>query len=103
MYVTDLTVWLFHILLNGNDTEIYNIGSEKKISISNLAKLVKKTLKNKKKISYNKSNKVFVKSIYVPSTTKIRKELKISQKINLNEAIQKTFNNIKDNRFIYND
>ena len=103
MYVTDLIVWLFHIFFNGKNSEIYNIGSENKISILNLAKLVKKTLNNKKKISYKKSNLSFIKSTYVPSTLKIRKELKMHQKINLNEAIQKTFNNIKDNRFIYND
>ena len=98
MYMSDLTTWLITILFSGKNNEIYNVGSEDKINIMNLAKLINRLTKNNNKIQYNKIKR---KTVYIPSNKKIRKELKVKQKIKLNEAILKTYNNIINNKNIY--
>lgn len=99
MYVTDLTIWLYHILFKGKDSQIYNVGSEEKVSILELAKMIKKISKNQKKIIIKRSKHSSNKSLYVPSTKKIRDELKVKQKVYLKSAIKKTFDSIVSLKF----
>ncbi len=98
LYMSDLTTWLIKILFKGKNNEIYNIGSENMISIKNLAILVNKITKNNKKIITTKKQN---KTVYVPSNYKIKKYLKVKQRVKLKDAILKTYNNINCNRKIY--
>ena len=102
MYMTDLTAWIWKILFKGKNLEIYNVGSEEEIRIKDLAKLINKLTGNKKKILYRKKNEKKRKNRYIPSNFKIKKELKVIQKVKLKDAILKTYRNINNNRKFYN-
>lgn len=92
LYADDLVEWLFTILEKGENKECYNVGSDYAISIANLAKLVKKVL--------NSNSEIIIKGIpqegvsperYIPSIKKA-KELGLSVKVSLEDAILKSVN-----------
>jgi dTDP-glucose 4,6-dehydratase len=41
MYASDLMIWLWKILINGESNSPYNVGSDESISIKDLAKKIK--------------------------------------------------------------
>ena len=93
LYAADLVIWLWNILVRGETCKPYNVGSEKPISICDLAELISNIHEPKLKI--------FVKGIkksgrhierYVPSTKRARLELNLEQKISLQDAIKRTIN-----------
>ncbi len=102
MYASDLIIWLLNILFRGKNNTIYNVGSEEKITIYNLAEKVSKLSSEKIKIHVHNQNQETKSNIYIPSTEKIRNDLKLSQEIDLDNAIKKTFNHIKNNKEFYN-
>lgn len=69
----DLCKWLFKILLHSKPNEIYNVGSNRAISIFELAMLVKKTLNPNIEVTINKS--IQGSSVYLPDITKIMNDL----------------------------
>ena len=90
LYADDLVEWLFTLLEKGENKECYNVGSDYAISIANLAKLVKKVL--------NSNSEIIIKGIpqegvsperYIPSIKKA-KELGLSVKVTLEDAILKS-------------
>ncbi|OQX51750.1 MAG: hypothetical protein B5M53_10400 [Candidatus Cloacimonas sp. 4484_209] len=98
LYLGDLVIWLFKILLKGKAGEAYNAGSDKAISIKELAQLIadfaEKELRECKKIEILiQQNKTFssASDVYVPSIEKAKKELGLKVFTPLEEAIQKTF------------
>lgn len=95
MYASDLVEWLLTILLKGKSNEVYNVGSDKAVSIAELAKHVSKfSLSEKQNINIAKEKTDgTLASRYVPSTDKAKKELGLECKISLKESIQKTINN----------
>ena len=102
MYMSDLTIWLWTILFKGKNNQIYNLGSDKSISILNLAKLINKLTINNKKIKFKKNKENFINN-YIPSVSKTKKTLGLKIRIPLNQAIQKTFVNINKNKSIYRE
>lgn len=93
LYASDLTVWLWIILLNGKSNIPYNVGSDEDYSIEQLAGLVNKVNKSNKKVLTLKS-KELGKPVerYVPSVQLAQIELGLHPIINLEEAILKTLN-----------
>jgi|TARA_B100000929_G_C15509821_1_gene419927 dTDP-glucose 4,6-dehydratase len=102
MYMSDLTIWLWTMLFKGKNNQIYNLGSDKPISILNLAKLINKLTINNKKIKFKKNKENFINN-YIPSVSKTKKTLGLKIRIPLNQAIQKTFVNINKNKSIYRE
>jgi len=102
MYASDLVVWLLTILFNGKDNEIYNVGSEQSISIYELAKKVSELASKKIKINLENKNINEHKDRYIPSTKKVRKELNLTMKINLDTAILKSIAHVNLNKKYYN-
>jgi nucleoside-diphosphate-sugar epimerase len=91
MYISELIVWLFVILLKGKKAEAYNVGSDYEISILNLAKLVASNFKDVKiKILNKKIRKTAAANRYVPNISKAKKELGLNIYSNLDENIKKT-------------
>ena len=95
MYSDDLVIWLTKILLNSNNScPIYNVGSDKKIEIKKLAKIIakifNKQIKVKKIVMKNKIDK------YIPNISKTRKELSLKLTYNLKKSILFTINQINE-------
>jgi len=97
MYASDLVEWLFALLLKAKSNESYNVGSDKAISIAELAKLVSEfSLSKKQNINIAKKKRAgALPSRYVPSTDKAQKELGLKCKISLKKSIQKAINSHK--------
>ena len=90
----DLAEWLLAIILRGLPTSTYHIGSERAISIADLAHLVA----NRYEAITSKSCTVEVKgqtspldgvNRYVPSTAKTRSELNLQERVSLEDSIDK--------------
>ena len=93
MYIADLIIWLLNSLFESKGCEIYNIGSDDPISISELAKKVNEFGKNQNKIYIEDlENKNLMFNFYVPSTEKIRNKFFFRMNYTLVDSIRKTLN-----------
>lgn len=99
MYISDCIIYFFFILFNLKSGGIYNIGSDKRIIILELSKLINKLLPRKVDININGKNNS--KSFYVPSTSKLKKTFPSFRHITLNNSIKKTFLHLKKNKKYY--
>ncbi|MBF4507180.1 NAD(P)-dependent oxidoreductase [Flavobacterium sp. JLP] len=91
MYSADLAVWLWTILFGGENNSPYNVGSNKGITISDLANLISKqdNANHIKVITKTpRSNKPPLR--YVPNTDKAIKNLNLGIYTNLETCIKKT-------------
>jgi dTDP-glucose 4,6-dehydratase len=90
LYASDLTFWLWTVLLKGKTSTPYNIGSDEAISISELATLVDRTLGGGG-VTVRETPKAGVSSKrYVPSVQRAKTELGLVQTVTLEQAIIKT-------------
>ncbi len=91
LYMTDLCVWLLHILGSGAPGQAYNVGSEHAVSIADLAQQVANAAGMDASIQVRTpavSNVVAPR--YVPDTHKARHELGLAEYTPLNIALLKT-------------
>lgn len=88
---SDLATWLVTLLLHGHSGEAYNVGSDKAVSIKELAHLVRKLLAPEKEVQIlGRPQASGSRSRYVPDISKARKELGLEVRIPLAEAIIRT-------------
>lgn len=87
-YVSDTVEELILVMKKGKDGEVYNLGSDKEITISDLASLIKRLTKSKSKIKFISSPFPDHKR-RLPDLTKITK-LGWRQKISLAEGLKRT-------------
>lgn len=91
LYSADLMVWLWTALFRGEHGRLYNMGSERAVSIGELAHMVASragvpvVFKNSGHTSPTASS-----SRYVPSVHRITSELGVKELIGLEEAIDRT-------------
>lgn len=97
----DLTIALWKILFDGKNREIYNVGSDRSVSILELAKLIKKISKNKKKIIIKKINKKTQANVYLPNIKKLKNDLKFSISKSLKKLIKDTLSDVSINKNFY--
>lgn len=84
----DLAAWLFTILLQGYDGQAYNIGSDRAISLSAVAELVRDHLSPEKPIfTQGDTSLGSGRSIYVPDVSKIKSLHHVSEVLSLEESI----------------
>jgi nucleoside-diphosphate-sugar epimerase len=91
MYASDLMVWLWTILFRGGSCRAYNVGSEEAVSIAELANTV--AASDSRRTPVDTAQKPVTgapASRYVPSTARAQKELGLSCRISLKEAIERT-------------
>ena len=94
MYANDLAFWLTKIGLNSKkDTRILDVGSDKPIEITDLAKLIGK-LFNKKIIV--KSNIYLGVDKYLPNIKKAKRELNLKLTYDLKKSILLTIKGINE-------
>lgn len=92
-YAADLVIWLLHILCHGKSCVPYNVGSDEPISILQLAQAVAKQFNPSPNITVaKKAQPNMLPERYVPSVQRANQELGLINRINLEEALQKTVN-----------
>ena len=87
-YVDDLIDALIRVMEKGRKGEVYNLGSDKEMTIKDLAKLIIKISKSKNRIKFIK-RPVHDHNRRLPDLSKIKK-LGWKQKVNLKEGLLKT-------------
>lgn len=90
MYPVDLVIWLLSILVKAKNKSIYSVGSEEKVSIAELAKLIDQLGSQKSVEVLGIHQGSLAPSCYVPQTEKIRNDLSLNILIDLRSAIKKT-------------
>ena len=95
MYADDMIIWILSVLYKAKiSCPIYNIGSNKKISIKDVAILIGKIFKKDVLISKKETTD---RDIYVPNVSKTMKDFNLIEKYDLKKAIKLTVNKIVDN------
>lgn len=91
LYAADLAIWLWTILLKGQSCHPYNVGSDRSVSIAQLASIVRQKIDpGIDVIVARRAEPLQQRQRYVPSIERARNELMLESWIPLEEAIQKT-------------
>jgi nucleoside-diphosphate-sugar epimerase len=91
LYAADLTVWLWTILVEGQSCRPYNVGSDRGISIAELADLVRRQISPRSEVVItNQAEPSRQRQRYVPSIERARNELGLESRVSLEEAIERT-------------
>lgn len=90
LYADDLVEWLFKILSDGKPGCPYNVGSDKAISIRELAEIVRSVVGNDSDISVKGTQTNSPPSVYVPNIARARRELSLEVRTGLEAAIART-------------
>lgn len=90
MYSADLVIWLLYILLKGESGHAYNLGSEKSVTIKELAYTVGNFFPDLSVKVLNTVSQTDRNQNYIPDVTKIKSELLVPDILDLNEAIRRT-------------
>lgn len=91
LYAADLTIWLWTIFFKGKSCRPYNVGSDKGLSIAELAYMVAKTFTPGLPVQILKTtngNKPIER--YTPSIERASSELQLRPFVNLQTAIKRT-------------
>lgn len=91
LYAADLTIWLWTILLRGKSGRAYNVGSEERLTIADVAGAVASAFDPPPTVlvSATASHGQQLES-YVPSTKRARLELGLQQTVTLQAAVART-------------
>lgn len=91
LYAADLAIWLWTLLLKGASCRPYNVGSEKGITIADLARVVAEIGGRNIEVQIAQSPQMRAAAPrYVPRTARARRELGLRERIGLREAIVRT-------------
>jgi dTDP-glucose 4,6-dehydratase len=90
LYASDLTVWLWAMLLRADRGAVYNVGSEESVSIADLARRISGLLGDSGFEILGQPDPGWNLGRYVPSTLLIRQELGLLAEIGLDDAIRRT-------------
>lgn len=90
LYASDLTVWLWHMLVRAQPGKPYNVGSDESVSVRELADRVSDTLGNVGYRVLGAPDMGWNLGRYVPETSLIGRDLGLYRTVTLNEAIRRT-------------
>jgi nucleoside-diphosphate-sugar epimerase len=91
LYAADLAIWLWTILLRGQPMRPYNVGSERAISIADLARLVAETMSSGLKIEVARAPAPTVPAErYVPAVERATRELGLRPTVSLEDGIRRS-------------
>ena len=92
LYAADLAIWLWTILVKGESSRPYNVGSGEEITIADLAKTVVENTRPGTPIEIAQQPVPGAPpSRYVPSVERAARELNLRPLISLSEGIRRTF------------
>lgn len=91
LYASEMIIWLLAVYARGETLRAYNIGSEDAVSMATLARLVAKTAGSGSAVQIlGKAEPGRDLDRYVPSSQRIRSELGVEQRIDLETAVRRT-------------
>lgn len=90
LYASDLTVWLWHLLVRGDAGQSYNVGSDEGISIRDLAERVATLIGNGEFIVRGQADTGWNLGRYVPDTSLASAKLGLYRSVTIDEAIRRT-------------
>lgn len=90
LYAADLAVWLWNILLRGESLRPYNVGSEHRLSIREIAEAVSARFEHRPKVHIRGALRAGAPDVYLPSTERARVELGLEPWTPLEQAIDRT-------------
>jgi nucleoside-diphosphate-sugar epimerase len=91
LYAADLAIWLWTILFRGNPGRLYNVGSERDVTIAALASTVAQYFQPGKEVRIaREAIPEKPAERYVPSTLRARSELHLEETVGLMDAIART-------------
>ena len=90
LYASDLTVWLWHLLVRGGGGKPYNVGSDVSISVRDLAETVSNALGHVGFEVLGAQDNGWNLGRYVPDVGRMGREFGLFQTVNLQEAIVRT-------------
>ena len=91
LYAADLTIWLWTILLRGKSGRAYNVGSEERLTIADVALAVSSAFDPRPTVSVSETASHGQQpESYVPSTERARRELGLKQTVTLEAALART-------------
>jgi len=91
LYASDLSIWLWTILFQGLSGNAYNVGSPYSIGIEELANQINSICHGQRVEVEQKNTGCAPVSQYIPFTLKAEKELGLKTRVDLKNAITKTF------------
>lgn len=95
MYASDMAEWLWAILLRGQPGGVYNVGSDRPITILQLAQEVIKHFK-RASIFVDHERPGSDRPYYLPDITRAREELGLELTVDFEEAIERTIRSYKN-------
>ena len=91
LYMADLAIWLWTLLLRGRNAQAYNVGSDQPISVGSLAQLVADIVNPcAEVIIAHRPTPGQPAARYVPSIDRARSELGLEPWVDLTDAIERT-------------
>jgi dTDP-glucose 4,6-dehydratase len=98
-YSADLAVALWSILLSESSTDVFNVGSDEEISISELAKLIASNFDHKTEIiiDHSLSRTGKLPHRYIPDISRLKKDLEFHLKYPVAVAVRRTINWLRSN------
>jgi dTDP-glucose 4,6-dehydratase len=91
LYAADLAVWLWTILFKGQPCRPYNVGSENKLPIAEVAQVVAAYFQPRAEVKILRPPiSGQPPQVYVPSTERARRELGLRETVSLPDAISRT-------------
>ncbi len=94
LYASDSTVWLWTILFRGKAAYPYNIGSERDISLADLAEIISRAAQKQIEVKIAKKkpddSSAALPERYVPSARRAFDDLQLRATVDLETAIKKT-------------
>ena len=89
LHQSDLARWLFTLLFEGKPGNVFNVGSDEVISISELAFLVRDVLSPGKPVKFlSQENRSISRNVYVPDVSRAFRELDLKVDVNLADSIR---------------
>ncbi|MBI3441815.1 MAG: NAD-dependent epimerase/dehydratase family protein [Proteobacteria bacterium] len=90
LYASDLTVWLWHMLVRAEPGKPYNVGSDESVSIRDLAERISRVVGNGEFHVLGALDTGWNPGRYVPDTSLIGRDLGLHRTVSLDEAIHRT-------------
>ena len=90
MYSSDLVNWILTILLKGDIHEVYNVGSNRALTIKELANKIAVFFPHTQVKILNQLRVTDRNHNYIPDTTKAKNRFNLDEEISLDDAIYKT-------------